>query len=266
MSSIELYAKSEQAEKQLAVLYSVSAILSTTSTICLLIVWQHWAWTLDVCISVDCGCILYGVNTFSTFMGGDVKLCHFTSYGLVPVLIVGLVLAIYHGYRTCINRNLGDPKQIQMTSSSDHRAEQGNVVVVGPKRRTICKRWFLAGFLGVFIFFLSLSHAVLLTDGYYKTCNQYRRNMVQLLGSSGREVQVIHNRLSCGAVFDYMDYLQPDANNWRRGDEINTGLSLQLAITTSWFNLFAWIGILTINLLMARERQIDLNGKSCCCW
>lgn len=116
-SSVQLYAKSEQAERQLAFVYSSSAVLSLVSIICIVIPWQHWAWTLDVCISVDCGCIFYGLNTFTTFMGGDVKLCQFGTYGPIPALVVGLVLGIYHGYRTCISRKLDDPKPLPRVAS-----------------------------------------------------------------------------------------------------------------------------------------------------
>lgn len=104
--------KEERAERILSVLYISCAILSVTSLICLVTVWQYWALILDVCISIDCGCILYGVNTFSTFMGGDVKLCHFGIYGLIPAILIGLCLGGYHGYRSCINRSLDTPVRI----------------------------------------------------------------------------------------------------------------------------------------------------------
>lgn len=105
-----------KAEKYLAILYSGTAVASLTSLISFLITWQHWAWTLDVCINVNCGCILYGKNTFSTFMGGDVKLCHFGVYGLIPIIILGTILGIYHGYRTCIPRGLGEPRPLASTA------------------------------------------------------------------------------------------------------------------------------------------------------
>lgn len=76
---------------------------------------------------------------------------------------------------------------------------------------------------------------------------------------------MIYGRLSCGAILDYMDYLQPDANNWRRGDEINTGVSLQLSITTSWLNFFTFLIISVVNFVMARERHRGLGEKLCCC-
>jgi hypothetical protein len=62
-----------------------------------------------------------------------------------------------------------------------------------------------------------------------------------------------------------MDYIQPDANNWRRGDQINTGVALQLAIVMSWLNFFSWISIFFVNINMARQRLKSLNEKMCCC-
>ncbi|XP_012286224.1 uncharacterized protein LOC105702872 [Orussus abietinus] len=253
-----------QAESILAFLYSASLVLSVTSAVSLVVAWQHWSWTLDVCINIDCGCILYGVNTFSTFMGGDAKLCHFGVSGLAPAAFFGLCLGGYHGYRVCIDKGPEEPRRASRAVVFHDRITRGDVVVIGPKRRSPFKQWMSAAFLGALIGCLSLAHAVVLTDGYYKTCEQYKRNLVQLLGSRGREIQVIHNRLSCGAVLDFMDYLQPDANNWRRGDEINTGLALQLAIVASWFNFFAWAASVVVNAIMARRRVRDSGEKLCC--
>lgn len=102
----------KQAEKWLAIFYSSSTVFSVTSIISMVTAWQHWSWTLDSCFNVDCGCILYGMNTFNTFIGGDVKLCHFSAYALIPVIIIGLCLGSYHGYRCCIHKNLDEPKRL----------------------------------------------------------------------------------------------------------------------------------------------------------
>jgi len=103
---------SKQAEIWLAVLYIGSMISSVTSVISLVTTWQNWVVTLDGCIDVDCGCILYGINTFRTFLGGDEKLCHFVAYALIPIIVISLCLGAYHGYRCCIHKNLDEPKQI----------------------------------------------------------------------------------------------------------------------------------------------------------
>lgn len=115
---------SKQAETWLAVLYTGALMFSVTSVISLVTTWQHWVWTLDGCIDVDCGCILYGINTFRTFLGGDVKLCHFASYCLVPVILIALCLAAYHGYRCCIHKNLDEPKRISRQVYDDVRCLQ----------------------------------------------------------------------------------------------------------------------------------------------
>ncbi|XP_018311202.1 uncharacterized protein [Mycetomoellerius zeteki] len=256
---------SKQAEIWLAVLYIGSMIFSVTSVISLVTTWQNWVVTLDGCIDVDCGCILYGINTFRTFLGGDEKLCHFAAYALTPIIIISLCLGAYHGYRCCIHKNLNEPKQINGGQMyNDDRRNHNGYVVVHIKKRVTFKRWMPIGFLAALVCCLSLAHAVVITDGYYKTCEQYRRNLIQLLGSRGREILAIHNRLSCGAIFDFMDYVEPDKNNWSR-TEMNTGIALHLAIYTSWFNFVAWMVACSINFIMARKRQRKLGEKFCCC-
>ncbi|CAL7934802.1 unnamed protein product [Xylocopa violacea] len=249
----------EQVERILSVSYISSVILSVTSLICLATVWQYWAWTLDVCISIDCGCILYGINNFRTFMGGDAKLCHFGVYGLVPAILIGLCLGGYHGYRCCINRRLDAPVRVYDNINRNLNVDEAAEIAVRPKRRTRYKQWIPATFITVLLCCLSLAHAVVMTDGYYKTCEQYRKRLIQLLNSTGREAEVLHNRLSCGAIFDFMDYLQSDTNNWTQlGKEIDTGFALRLAIVSTWFNFLAWMLAFLLNTLMARK-------QFCCC-
>lgn len=259
--------KARQAELWLMMLYTGSMVFCVTSIISLVTAWQHWTWTLDTCLDIDCGCILYGTSTFRTFLGGNVKVCHFGAYGLTPIILIAMCFAGFHGYRCCIYKNLDDPKQInrKRTQNEDRNNLNERVIVIHVKRRSVFKQWMPVAFFAVLICCLSLAHAVVITDGYYKSCDQYRRHLVEILGSRGREIQAIHNRLSCGAIFDFMDYLHPDTNNWTRGSEINTGIALQLAISTSWFNLFAWLIACLINFIMAKKRLHDLGEKFCCC-
>ncbi|XP_076655433.1 uncharacterized protein LOC143360463 [Halictus rubicundus] len=248
-----------RAEYILGVLYVLSVILSVTSLISLVTVWQHWTWTLNVCINVDCGCILYGINTFSTFMGGDIKLCHFGVYGLIPVILIGLCLGGYHGYRCCINRNLEKPTRIQEDATRSLKAaDRVATVVIRPKARSPYKHWIPIVFVAILFCCLSLAHAIIMTDGYYKTCNQYRKRLIHLMSSTGGEAEVIHSRLSCGAIFDFMDYLQPEENHWRRVKQIDTGFALRLAIVSTWLNFSVWIFICLLSVIMARRRL------SCC--
>lgn len=253
--------KSLQTESLLAILYNGSMISSIVSLTCFGIVWQHWELTLNVCLSVNCGCILYGINTFSTFMGGDMKLCHFGIYGLIPAIIIGLSLGLYHIYRCCINRGLDKPR---IMNYDNRTTINGQVVVVGPKRRTPFKRWIPSAFCAVLIACLSLAHAVVMTDGFHKTCEQYKKGLIQHFDSRGRDAHVIRHRLACGAIFDYMDYLQPDPNNFRQGEEINTGFALQLAIACTWLNFFSWVTIFFLCFIMARKRRSSLGEKFCC--
>ncbi|XP_003700805.2 uncharacterized protein LOC100881918 isoform X1 [Megachile rotundata] len=246
-----------RAECVLSILYVSSAIFSCISLVCLAAVWQYWAQILNVCISIDCGCILYGINTFRTFMGGDAKLCHFGVYGLIPTLLIGICLGAYHGHRSCVGRNLEEPVRMydQVARNSNIDGEATPTVVVRSKRRSPYKQWIPSVFLAVLLCCLSLAHAVVTTDGYYKTCGHYRRRLIQVLDSRGREAEVIHQRLSCGAIFDFMDYLQYDPNgNWENRKEADTGLGLRFAIVSAWFNFVAWMLVLLINIVMTRKK------------
>lgn len=83
----------------------------------------------------------------------------------------------------------------------------------------------------------------------------------QELRSVGNHVSVIHFRLSCQAIFDFMDYLQKEAPMSRRGDYINTGVSLQLALIMSWVSVGLWI---LVAIYTARRAYRERDVLTCC--
>ncbi|XP_031845144.1 uncharacterized protein LOC143174166 isoform X2 [Nomia melanderi] len=244
-------------ECALCVLYLLSAILSLTSLTSFVTVWQHWTRTLNVCISIDCGCILYSINTFSTFMGGDVKLCQFGAYGSIPAILIGLCLGGYHAYRCCIHRNLDKPVQVQDNASRNLQSDVDRVpvtVVARPKRRSRYKHWIPVVFLATLFSCLLLAHAIVMTDGYYKTCEQFRKRIIQEHRSVGGEAEMIHNRFSCGAIFDFMDFAQVTEDNWIRGKQIDTGAALRLAVVSAWLSFFVWTLVFLLSVSMVRQK------------
>jgi len=102
-------------EKQLAFLYSAGACLSLVTIICSAVPWNHWEEILDTCVSVRCGCILYGTQTFRTFNGGNISICYFTTLASVPVFIIAVIMAVYHGYRTCMFSKEANNATVKMT-------------------------------------------------------------------------------------------------------------------------------------------------------
>lgn len=89
-------------EKQLTFLYGAGALLSLITIICSAVPWNHWEEILDTCVSVRCGCILSGTQTFHTFNGGDISMCYFTTLASVPAFFTAIIMAVYHGYRVCM--------------------------------------------------------------------------------------------------------------------------------------------------------------------
>ncbi|XP_050573510.1 uncharacterized protein LOC126914076 [Bombus affinis] len=228
-------------ERFLSVLYISGVVTSMTSMICIAILWQYWALILNACISIDCGCILYSKNTFGTFAGGDGKFCKFGVYGLVPTALLDLCLAVYHGYRSCIKKEINIPIRTYNDDSRDFNIIEPSRVEIRTRQRiSSYQKWMPFVCLAILLSCLSLSHAIIITDGFYKTCDHYRVMLIQVLGSTGREAELIHNRLSCGAIFDFLDYLRPN-DTWSRDKLPNSGIVFLLAIFSTWYNFISWM-------------------------
>jgi hypothetical protein len=101
-------------EKRFAYLYGAAAVLSLVTIICTAVPWNHWKEILDTCLSVPCGCILYGTQTFNTFNGGSISTCHFTTLASVPAFIFAIIMAVYYGYRVCMYSSDADTTTARM--------------------------------------------------------------------------------------------------------------------------------------------------------
>lgn len=114
--------------------------------------------------------------------------------------------------------------------------------------------WIFAASMTSILTLYSLIHFSFYIDGYFYTCRQYRQTLVNQLGIHGTLLPVLHNRLACNAIFDFMDYIQPDTGNAYRDGFINTAADLIIGIITS---LFAWVLFLyasVLNIMFARKR------------
>lgn len=64
-------------------------------------------------------------------------------------------------------------------------------VEIRPRQRiSSYQKWMPFVCLAILLSCLSLSHAIIITDGFYKTCDHYRVMLIQVLGSTGREAEV----------------------------------------------------------------------------
>ena len=90
-------------ERQLSILCGISLCLCITTIAGITVPWVHWKDILNTCIDFSCECILYGTDYLNVFTGGKPSLCYFTTFASVPVLIIAVFLAGYHGYRVCMN-------------------------------------------------------------------------------------------------------------------------------------------------------------------
>lgn len=113
--------------------------------------------------------------------------------------------------------------------------------------------WITSTVFTIIFTIYSIVHFGIYVDGYYQTCNQYRRTLERHLGIHGSALPVIYNRLSCQGVFDFMDYMQLDTGNAYRNGIINTGLSLIIGISTSAIASFSFLLASILNVKLSRN-------------
>lgn len=101
----------------------------------------------------------------------------------------------------------------------------------------------------------ALVHFSIFVDGYLTTCKQYRITLEKLLGVHGTLIPVIHNRLTCNAIFDFMDYIQPDTGNAYREGFINTAADLIIGMMASLFSWLLFFTAMILNITLARRRN-----------
>lgn len=115
--------------------------------------------------------------------------------------------------------------------------------------------WISASIVTIFFTIYALVHFALFLDGYLVTCNQYKRTLERLLGVQGTVLPVIYGRLSCTAIFDFMDYMQPDTGIGYREGFINTGIDLSLGIAASCLSWLYFIYASFLNIKMAKYKE-----------
>ncbi|XP_045465031.1 uncharacterized protein LOC123674162 [Harmonia axyridis] len=237
-------------EKKLLITYALALAAGLVATISLSIAWTHWKSTLDQCIHKNCSCILFGQHTPDIFLGGPEASCIFVTYGPILYILFCVSFVCFHGYRylfmrerpsaRTVMRKNGDGETIHMAVQSEDSS---------PLPKTF---WVTMSSLTVIFLIYSLVHFITFLTGYYKTCKEYRKTLENELGIRGSALPVIYMRLSCGGIFDFMDYLHPIPENSYRYGFIDTGLALMIGITGSCIAFLLFIVASFLNVKRAR--------------
>lgn len=112
--------------------------------------------------------------------------------------------------------------------------------------------WVTMSSLTIIFLIFVLVHFTIFLSGYYKTCREYRKTLENELGLRGSALPVIHVRLSCDGIFDFMDYLHPIPENSHRYGFIDTGLALNIAIFSSLIAIILFLIASFFNVSRAR--------------
>jgi len=134
----------------------------------------------------------------------------------------------------------------------------GHVAVVEKPSTAALLRWLAAALLAGLLALLMLTAALTLTAGVVIACEQYRENLIESLAADGYLAALLTGRLSCQAVFDFMDFLQPIKER-HSANFINTGVALHFAIFALWFATIACVAATLSSVFEA------FRARRCCC-
>lgn len=242
-------------ESKLTIAYGICVILGAISSITCGIAWGHWKDTLDQCVEKprNCSCILYGRHTPSHFLGGEAGSCIWVTFGPLLYILFALAFTCFHGYRVLFDSG----KTTKRTITT--RNEAGETVVMQAVHNgstSILPRgfWIFKSVITAIFTVYALVHFSIFVDGYLSTCRQYRITLERYLGVHGTLIPVIHNRLSCSSVFDFMDYIQPDTGNAYRDGFINTAASLLIGIISAWVAWMVFLFSAILNIMQSRQK------------
>ncbi|XP_073818872.1 uncharacterized protein [Musca autumnalis] len=239
-------------ERSLAFLYPLVIVSSIVCCVTAGIGWSHWRYVLNACPETNCGCYLHARSTYTSFEGGHIAYCHYATYGLILPLLFCTVLGIYHVYRVC----LGTGKRKAGTTTIRQRS--GEVVVVTTESEITDNGispyyWLPTSIIASFMALYTLVYASVYTDGFEVTCKQYREALLKEIQGVGNIVPVIKGRLSCSAIFDFMDYLVESISyERRRYGRINSSICFHMTLIFAWLAVFGWIAIAAINIVQTR--------------
>lgn len=116
--------------------------------------------------------------------------------------------------------------------------------------------WVPVSIISGFFTVYALVLGIIFTDGFVRTCNQYRHELVKVMNSSGNQVAAIRGRLSCAAIFDFMDYLHQDLSyEKRREGRINTSAAMIIGLIMVWISFVCWLFAMIINIRQSRAHR-----------
>lgn len=177
------------------------------------------------------------------------------TYGPLLPAFICFLLGSFHLYRVCCG------VEPQRTKTRTVRQRSGDLSVITIQSDESLDDispyyWTPLAIVAVVMSIYMLLHASFYTFGYYWSCKEYKHELVKYIQATGPMVGVIQGRISCNAVFDFMDYIHPDVSyEKRRIDRINTPYALGLPLIATWFCVVGWIAVAVVAVSRARATR-----------
>ncbi|XP_059617598.1 uncharacterized protein LOC132262357 [Phlebotomus argentipes] len=243
-------------ERLLAWFYPLIAAFSLVATVTFAVAWNHWKYVLDTCDPrLFCGCIFNARSTPTYFVGSHVAYCYWATVGPLLGAAVAVFFGTYHVWRVCMGKGRS------RTGTTTVKQRSGDVIVMTTRTEltddSISPYWWVPSSIAAcFMTLYTLTHAAMALDGFLYACRQYRIELTKYMRATGPLVESIQGRISCAAVFDFMDYIHPDVSyDRRRIDRINTPAALITGLIASWLCFVLWASIAYIAIRQARQSR-----------
>lgn len=201
-------------EKLLSICYPLIILFAFICSVTTAIAYNHWKYVLDTCVpttqsnyydnwKTNCGCILNGMSTPTYFTGGNTAYCQWTMYGLILPIIFCIIFGSHHLFRVCMNKGK------TRTGTTTVKQRSGEIITMTTRTELTEDSvspyyWIPASTVSVIMAIYTIVHASIYTDGFLRSCKQYRYELTKYMQATGNLVGAIQGRISCTAVFDFM--------------------------------------------------------------
>lgn len=224
-------------------LYSVVCALAIFVSVSSAVVTDHWKDNIG-------GCILYSNvyknvrnNSEWRMQGSDMSACNYVVFTPVFFIFICCLAIAFHLRHLFCQRCW--------------RAEEGKSDFWATLVRILL---VLCGVVTL----LSLIVACMLTHGHDVTCSGLRdyvvdKGLTPWLGITKEQIHELFDRVDCGFFYSALDFGMEIGNQGNGTSVIDSHAALELAIVTSWFQFFAWLGLTAANVWLAKRMDVELD-------
>lgn len=141
----------------------------------------------------DCGCFLFAKDTLTYFVGSAIGYCVWGTFGLVLSLLFCFIFGCYHVYRVCCKTQKPRSGKMEVRQRSTEIMQLTIEQELQEADDISPYYWTPATIIASIMVIYCFVHSVMLTDGFFSTCKQYRNRVIKHTLAKGEMVSHTHS-------------------------------------------------------------------------